>query len=116
MANNASPRKSNKRGNGEGTIRQRPDRLWEARIALDGGQRKSLYGKTRQEAARKLAAALRDRDAGVPVARDERQPLAVFVTGWLERMKTALKPSTHRRYTELLTLHALPALGKLPMA
>src|SRR5262249_40596929 len=56
-----------KRGNNEGSITKRANGLWEARITLDHGKRKSFYGKTRQEAARKLTAALRDRDAGLPV-------------------------------------------------
>jgi hypothetical protein len=39
-----------RRGHGEGSIKQRVDGLWEARISLEGGKRKSLYGKTRKEA------------------------------------------------------------------
>jgi integrase len=109
-------RRSGKRGNGEGTIRQRPKGLWEARVALEGGKRKSLYGKTRQEAAAKLAAYTRDRDRGLPVATDERQTTATFVAGWLERTKSAVRPSTFRRYRELLTIHAVPVLGKAPLA
>ena len=62
---------SKRRGNGEGGIRQRVikdkatgaviDERWEARLTLEGGQHKSLYGATRQEVARKLTAALRAR-------------------------------------------------------
>jgi len=55
---------SKRRGNNEGSITKRPDGLWEARITLDNGKRKSIYAKTRQEAARRLAAAARDRDNG----------------------------------------------------
>lgn len=116
MTTTKTPRKtSGKRGNGEGTIRQRPNGMWEARIALDDGQRKSFYGKTRQEVASKLASATRDRDRGMPVATDERQTVATFVTGWLERAKTAVRPRTARRYKELLTIHALPAFGKVTL-
>lgn len=43
-----------KRGQNEGSIRKRTDGTWEARVTIgispDGKQqRKSLYGKTRQE-------------------------------------------------------------------
>jgi len=58
-----------RRGNGEGTIRQRKvrdketgaiiDTSWEARVTLDDGARKSLYGRTRAEVAQKLAATSR---------------------------------------------------------
>lgn len=50
------------RGNGEGSIRQRPDGTWEARYTAgnrEGKQvRKSIYGKTRTEVASKLKSAL----------------------------------------------------------
>jgi hypothetical protein len=43
-----------KRANGEGTIRKRPNGLWEARLSTPGHYRaKSFYGKTQAEARRK---------------------------------------------------------------
>src|SRR4051812_43894380 len=41
-----------RRGNGEGHPRKRPDGRWELQVSVDG-QRRSLYGKTRQEVLRK---------------------------------------------------------------
>ena len=38
-----------KRGKGEGSVSQRKDGRWEARLTLSDGRRKSFYGKTRQE-------------------------------------------------------------------
>jgi len=49
-----------KRGNNEGSISKRSDGRWMARVTLPSGERRALYGKTRQEASRKLASALRD--------------------------------------------------------
>ena len=48
-----------KRGQNEGSIRKRKDGTWEARVTIgisaDGKQqRKSLYGKTRQEVHNKM--------------------------------------------------------------
>ncbi len=70
-----------KRGNGEGSVSARPraDGLWVARYTVieDGiARRPALYGRTREEASRKLRAALVARDdrlksQGKP-ARDER--------------------------------------------
>jgi hypothetical protein len=60
-----------RRHNHEGSITKRPDGRWEARIALDGVRRKCFYGKTRQELARKLTEALRDRDKGLPIVGDK---------------------------------------------
>ena len=66
-----TPRRGGKRGNGEGTIYQRQsDGKWCASVSIDGGRRKVLYGKTRQEVARKLAAALRDVQMGMPLPGD----------------------------------------------
>jgi len=57
-----------KRGNGAGTIRKRPDGGREARILFSDGQRLNRYGKTRQEASRRLAEALRNHEQGIEVS------------------------------------------------
>ena len=50
---------AHKRGNGEGSIYfQESRQRWAAAVTLDGGKRKVIYGKTRQEVARKLTTAL----------------------------------------------------------
>jgi hypothetical protein len=57
-----------KRGNGEGTITRRKNGGWMAQYTMytaEGRKRKTLYGKTRQEVAAKLAKALSDREGGV---------------------------------------------------
>ena len=57
------------RGAGEGSIRQRPSTgLWEARVSLEDGGRKSYYGKTRKEVADKLKAALKQQEGGVDLS------------------------------------------------
>lgn len=102
-----------RRGNGEGTIRQRTsDGLWVARISLEGGRRKSLYGKTRADVARQLAATTRDRDRGMPIALDERQTLATYLTTWLETVEPTVEPSTYERYELDVRRHLIPILGK----
>src|SRR5262249_46143560 len=71
-----------RRGNNEGSITKRPDGRWEARISLDKGKGKSFFGRTRQEAVRKLTEALRDRDKGLPIV-GERQTVAQYAAAWL---------------------------------
>lgn len=105
-----------RRGNSEGTIVERADGRWMACLTLADGKRKSMYAKTRAEVARKLAAAIRDRDRGVPPIRDERQSLATFLDGWLERKQPQLRTSTHKRYWELMSCHVKPTLGKTSLA
>src|SRR5690242_12020220 len=104
-----------RRGNSEGSITRRPDGRWEARISLEGGKRKSLYGKTRQEAARKLAEALRDRDKGLPIV-GERQTVAEYAAHWLETVGPTIGPSSRVRYEQLIRIHIVSALGTIALS
>jgi integrase len=101
-------------GNGEGTIRQRPDGRWEARLHLPDGTRKSFYGATRQDVARRLAEGRRDRDKGLPIVR-EKQAVATFLADWLEVVRPTVKPRTWIRYRQLVSKHANPALGTIKL-
>jgi integrase len=100
-----------RRGHGEGSIKQRVDGLWEARISLEGGKRKSLYGKTRKEAQDKLRAALRDIDAGIDLSAG-RQTVAQFLDRWLtDSVKPTVRPKTYDSYAQLVRLYLKPDLG-----
>ncbi|MBI4491737.1 MAG: site-specific integrase [Chloroflexi bacterium] len=109
-----------RRGHGEGSIHQREDGRWVA--VVDQGwkdgkrQRKYLYGETRREVSEKLKAALHDQAAGLPLP-SERQTVGQFLERWLEdSAKPNVRPRTFTRYHDLLTLHAIPTLGKRPLA
>jgi integrase len=103
-----------KRGNAEGSIRKRADGRWEARSVVADGTRKSLYADTRQEVVRLLAAAIRDRENGI-LPGGERQTVEQYLALWLEVCKHTIKPRTWRRYGELVRLHIVPVLGKIPL-
>jgi integrase len=108
--------KDRHRGHGEGTITQRKDGRWEARISLPGGRRKTLYGKTRGAVRDKLTAALRDVQQGLPLV-GERQPVADFLEQWLEHTaRHRLRPRTFYRYQQLVRVHAVPRIGKIALA
>ena len=100
-----------RRGNNEGTIYKRKDGRWEAALTLPGGKH-SLYGKTRQEVSRKLPAALRDKEAGLPVL-PERQSVAQFLTQWMEVARPTIRHSTFVRYEVYIRLHAIPIIGRV---
>jgi integrase len=102
------------RANGEGAIYKRPDGRWTARLTLAKG-RKDFYGKTREEVNRKLIAALRDQQAGLPIV-GERLTLAQFLKDWLESTKPALRDRTYETYEIILRLHIMPQLGKHRLA
>src|SRR5918998_1843484 len=105
-----------RRGHGEGSIKQRTDGLWEARVSLPGGKRKSYYGKTRKEAQDKLRSAPRDPDAGLDLAAG-RQTVAQFLDRWLEDVaKPGVRPSTFASYAGHVRNHLNPALGHHQLA
>jgi integrase len=105
-----------KRGNAEGTIRRRTtDGRWDARITLTDGRRKSFYGDTRAEVARRLSEALRDQGKGLPVV-PERQTLGQYLQTWIEGMKGQIRASSYRRYGDHVRIHLVPGLGRIALA
>lgn len=108
-----------RRGHGEGSIFQRRDGRWVGRIDLghkNGSRhRKDFFGKTRREAAQKLAIAQRTICDGLPIS-PERAQLGAFLNEWLENTaRPNVRPRTYRRYRELVHLHVIPSLGKRPI-
>lgn len=104
-----------KRGNGEGSITQYRGR-WIGRLTTTDGRRKAIYGATRSEVAQKLAAALRDRDAGLPTL-NEQTTVAEFLARWLEQsVKSRNRPATVEGYASHVRVHLVPALGNVRLA
>lgn len=108
-----------RRGAGEGSIVKRADGRWMAQVDLGwaGGkrQRKFLYGKTGQEVARKLTVAVRSHQDGMPMS-NERVTVEAFVKDWLASTRGTIRPKTWQTYEGYLRLHAIPTLGRLPLA
>lgn len=71
-----------------------------------------LYGKDSEDARRKLAKAIRERDQGITAQSDERLTVAAFLADWLERRKARVRASTHKRNGEQLA-HIIKTLGKV---
>jgi integrase len=103
-----------RRANHEGTIYKRQDGRWVASITLAGGKRKSFYAQTRQEVAQKLTVGLKARLDGLPLPSDQLK-VGRYLTEWLQSAQPSIRPSTWRRYEQLLRLHAIPALAMLPL-
>jgi integrase len=104
-----------KRGNSEGTITKRKDGRWEARISLPDGKRKSFYGESRQEVAKRLSEARHQVDRGFPLP-GERLTVGQHLTNWIEGTRLYVKPSTRRRYQEYVLVHLIPGLGHIPLS
>src|SRR5260221_13814455 len=99
------------RGRNEGSIFRRTDGRWVAMLSLAGGKRQSFYGKTRQEVQRKLAAAQRDVEQGLPIVSD-RQTVSQYLASWQETIQPTMDPSTWKRHHEYVDLHIVPRVGR----
>lgn len=114
MAGSVDAKRPRRRGNGEGSIRQRADGRYEARVSLPDGRRKSFFGKTRGEVAKKMTEATAQRDKGIYTPADDRQTLANFLMQWLETQRPpVVKPRTWDRYELDIRHHIIPALGRI---
>src|SRR2546421_11169052 len=103
------------RGYGEGTIRQRADGRWEARLRDQGAGQRSFYGSTRREVQLKLLEGRRDRDRG-KAHTTSRLTVERFLRQWLEDVaRQRVRPQTFKRYRELVTAHLIPALGRIAL-
>lgn len=100
------------RGKHEGSIFKRTDGRWVAMMSLAGGKRTSFYGRTRQEVQRKLAAAQRDVEAGLPIISD-RQTVSQYLTSWLEIIEPTIEYGTWKRHREFVELHIAPTIGSV---
>lgn len=111
--------KNSRSAAGAGSIRQRADGTWEARVTIgaDPGtgkpDRKSVYGKTQAEVRKKMTVIQRAVDAGTYQAPDK-----TTVSEWLnEWMKTfcaaKVKPLTYSSYDVAIKNHIKPAIGAL---
>lgn len=106
-----------KRGNGEGTISRRKNGGWMAQYYVhtaDGRKRKTLYGKTRAEVAKRLAKALSDRADGV-VFDDQGLTVGEYLARWLGEVRDTVRKSTHERYEYAIHPHIKPALGRIKL-
>jgi integrase len=113
------PTRRKRRAPGEGSITKRKDGLWAGMLDLgwqDGRRkRKFVYARTRSEAARKLADASRDLREGRLIA-DERMTVEQYLRSWLEIIEPTIAARTHKRYGQLLRLHAYPYIGRLRLS
>lgn len=103
-----------RRGNGEGTIYKRADGRWCATVSVDGGRRKSFYGRCREDVARKLATALKAKQDGLPLPA-ERQTVEHFLKGWLESVHPSVRPRTFESY-DLNVRRVVPHIGRSRLA
>jgi integrase len=111
----SSRQSGRKRGAGDGNYRLRADGRWEVRLTLPNGKSKSVYAKTRQEVQQKHRAALRDLDNGLDLSAGP-QTVAHYVLHWLEDVaRPTVRASSYRHYEQMLRIHIVPELGRIPL-
>ena len=105
---------------GNGTIRQRKDGRWEARITVGrnpstGKQiQKSIYGKTQTEVSRKLRELCKEVDDGI-----YKEPVKYTVKDWAEiwlnEYTSNLKPLTVKQYTTYINNRIVKNMGSVKL-
>lgn len=96
------PRKANTRAaSGAGSIRQRPDGRWEARVTVgnDPGTgkpiRRSIYGDTQAAVRKQMTAILREIDRGTYLT-PQKTTVAQWLDEWLDTFAAnKIKPTTY---------------------
>ncbi|MBX3114554.1 MAG: site-specific integrase [Fimbriimonadaceae bacterium] len=108
---------ADKRSNGEGSIFQRADGRWVAKISLGYDTvnhrrlRKVVYGTTKAEVRKKLTELQRKHDQGVTV-NTRSQSVAQFLNHWLNDVaKQKVRDTTYRSYEQIIRNHLIPGLG-----
>lgn len=115
------PRKSNTRAaSGAGSIRQRPDGRWEARVTVGSNPgtgkpiRRSIYGDTQAAVRKEMTAVLSDVDRGT-YQTPSKMTVKIWMETWLDTFCTGLKPLTVSAYNTAMKTHIVPAFGAMPV-
>ena len=108
-----------RRGPNEGSIRERSDGRWEARLVVtlpDGRRvRRSWLGRTRAVVRDKLAEASRAETNGATLA-SSRLTTGAYLHQWLEEaVRPSVRPSSYQSYAGMVRRHLEPGLGHLPL-
>lgn len=99
-----------KRAHGEGMIRKRADRRWEASIMVRG-ERKYYYGHTQKEVKEKLEKAKEDTRKGIPI-NPSKTTFEEWLNVWVEQYaKPNISPTTYDSYKYHIKDHISPVLG-----
>jgi integrase len=97
-----------KNGNGEGSRpRKRTDGRWEARYWSEG-RRRSVYGKTRKEAADKLAKAIAAKEE-TTIFVPSNITVGEFLVQYEDAARDTMKRRSFETYLDIARLHLLPS-------
>lgn len=110
-----------KRGNNEGSIRQRSDGRWEARVtvginpATGKPERRSIYGKTQAEVRKQMTQILNALDTGT-YQRPDKTTVSKWMYEWIDTFcANKVKPLTLASYRGIIKNHINPHIGSLEL-
>ncbi|ABG04874.1 phage integrase [Rubrobacter xylanophilus DSM 9941] len=107
-----------KRGNGEGSISRRKNGGWMGQYVVytaEGRKRKTVYGKTRAEVAKKLNKALSDREDGLFFDAGNLK-VGEYMDRWLrDSVEGNVGPRTLANYKLQVRRHIKPVLGEIQL-
>lgn len=114
------PKKSTRNAQGGGSIRQRPDGRWEARVTLgrDPGTgkqiQKSLYGKTQKEVVQKMQKLSVEWNEGVYTA-PSKLTVKQWLETWFDEYTGGVSDNTRVKYEADIRNHIIPAIGAVKL-
>jgi integrase len=101
-----------KRRKGEGSLFQRKDGRWVARIYLENGKTKERLRRTEKEAIEALTR-LRSEALDGTLAMTQGLTVAAFLGQWLEMKSREVKLNTQRSYEGTVRLYVNPQVGRI---
>lgn len=113
------PKKSKRRGKGEGSIFQRKDKRWASTItvgydATGKRLRRTIYGATKREVTTELTRLQNDKLDGT-LRPATKMPLAALLDRWLSSWVDDLAAGSIRNYKRIGELYLKPTLGGMPI-
>lgn len=110
------------RANGEGSIRQRKDGYWEARITIGRNpqngkqQQRSIYARTQRELIAQMKKFQIDLGSGTYV-KSSKTTLSDWMERWLSSyVKPTCAASTFSSYHMLIYIHVIPEIGQIELS
>ena len=111
---------SNKRKQGEGTIRLRKDGRWEGRVVVGYDEKgnprtKNVLAKTKAECAEKLEV-LKEQCGRTSDRLKPEMPFGDWLDFWYQNFsKPKLRPTTQACYEGRIYTHIIPGIGQIPL-
>lgn len=120
MKNETKKRTTARRGNGEGSIYQRPDGRWTAQVTVGYNAqgkrvRKTVYGESKGEVQEKLTRLQNSKLDGM-LTDTGRLKVAAYLDRWLADVaRPTIRATTHVSYEGLIRNHISPRIGGIKL-